>query len=162
MKLLRFAMKVIVFVAQLAAILSCAFIAVITTIDVILRSFFHRPILGVSELNQSVLAILLGFGFIICVHQRAHIRVTLFEGVIERKLPRWVYRGWITAWEVVVTSIFAALIWRHAQHLLANYEYSAVLDISMGAVFIVVATLLTTAALVLFLRLIQPKVKDVT
>ncbi|MEP1765521.1 MAG: TRAP transporter small permease subunit [Sulfitobacter sp.] len=160
MILLRFAMKAIVFLAQLAAILSSAFIAVLTAMDVVMRNFFQQPILGVSEMNQSVLAVLLGFGFVICGFQRDHIRVTLLENAIQRRVPDWAYRGWITGWEVIATSVFAALIWRHAQHLLENYEYSPVLDISIGAVFVVVATLLTLAAVVLVLRLALPAQKD--
>jgi len=160
MILLRFALKAIMFIAQLAAILSSAFIAIVTAADVVMRNLFQQPILGVSEMNQSVLAILLGFGFVICAFQRDHIRVTLLENAIKRKVPEWAYRGWITGWEVIATSVFAALIWRHAQHLLENYEYSPVLDISIGAVFVAVAILLTLAALVLFLRLGLAAQKD--
>lgn len=143
----------ILFLAQAAAILCCTAISVLTAYDVVLRNVFNRPLLGVGEINQALLAILLAFGFIICVQNREHIRVTLFEGLLLRVLPARYYRAWILGWEFLATWMFAALIWRHAQHALANYEYTAVLDMSVGAIFVAVASLLTCAAVLFTLAL---------
>lgn len=137
--------RAILFMAQGAAILCCAGIAILTAYDVVMRNVFNRPVLGASEMNQAMLAILLAFGLVICAHTRNHIRVTLFETRLMRILPETAYRAWVLGWEFLATWVFAALIWRHAQHTLANYEYTAVLDLSVGGIFMVIATVLTAA-----------------
>jgi TRAP-type C4-dicarboxylate transport system permease small subunit len=81
-------MKIIKSLSRLMNYAACGMLAammLLTVSDVFLRYFFRRPILGTTELTESMMACLAFFAFAWCAVQKSHLKVDL---VMSRFSPR--------------------------------------------------------------------------
>ena len=105
----------------------------LTVSDVFMRYVFNDPIFGAAEIGQVLLCILVFTGFFLIALDRNHIRVTLFESVLNRRVPilwRFGYDLFAISGSAAVAGI---LIWRLVDFF-AFPEDTLVLQIPMVAI----------------------------
>ena len=81
-------MKIIKSMSRAMNMAACGILAammLLTVSDVFLRYFFRRPILGTTEITESMMACLAFFAFAWCAVQNSHLKVDL---VMSRFSPR--------------------------------------------------------------------------
>jgi len=71
--------------AQVGSIVILTIMMTLTTVDVILRDFFNRPISGANDMNCLMMMMLVFFSISYCWVERGHIRMEL---VVRRLPPR--------------------------------------------------------------------------
>ena len=69
------------------ATISLATMMIVTFMDLNLRYFFNKPILGSNEMTEFLLGTVVMSGLVIVSGERSHIAVTLFEPFLQRKIP---------------------------------------------------------------------------
>jgi TRAP-type C4-dicarboxylate transport system permease small subunit len=74
--------------AKIANTIAAAFLFILMLFvcsDVILRYFFHKPILGSFELTEVMMAILVGLSLAYCALQKGHVRVDLVVSMLPER-----------------------------------------------------------------------------
>lgn len=66
--------------------LGLAAIAIMVTIDVIMRNFFEKPLIGTYEVIQFVMIIVIFFAIPYCQVKKQHVAVTIFSDLLKGKL----------------------------------------------------------------------------
>lgn len=92
-----------------------------TLTDVFLRYVFGRPILGVIELNECLMPVIIYMGLAVTQKYRAHIRVTL---LLNRLQPRYREALDLLSYTLGLVFIFtmAVVTWQDAIHALQRRE----------------------------------------
>ena len=65
-----------------------AFAMIITTLDVIMRYFFHRPIQGVYEIIELLMGVLSPIAILCCSWKKGHVRVDLVYNMLSARLKK--------------------------------------------------------------------------
>lgn len=107
-----------------------AFLALLTLIDVLGRSFLSSPITGGFELSEILLTIMVGFGLGNSEVLKKHVRVDLLMSYVSRRV-----RSKFDLFNNLIScGIFALIGWRsvmHADHLLRVGTTSGLLHIPL-------------------------------
>ena len=120
---------------------------VVTTIDVVGRYFFSRPLWGGFETTEILMGLVVFAGMPMATARREHITIDLFDAMLS-----WRARCWQAALgDLVCAGIAAALCWRiwiRGQHLIGVGETTMQLGIPRGYVALAMSVLMLAAALV--------------
>lgn len=120
---------------------------VVTTIDVVGRYFFSKPLWGGFETTEILMGLVVFAGMPMATARRDHITIDLFDAMLS-----WRTRCWQAALgDLVCAAIAAALAWRiwmRGQQLVNVGETTMQLGIPRGYVALGMAVLMAVAALV--------------
>lgn len=96
-------------------------LALLVTVEILLRRFMNFSLQGGNELGGYVLAILAAFGFSFALLERAHTRVEILIELVPGRLQAWL--NLISAWCIALMAAFMA--WRAAGALLESIEFGS-------------------------------------
>lgn len=65
-----------------------AFAMIITTLDVIMRYFFHSPIQGVYEIIELLMGVLSPIAILYCSYKKGHVSVDLVYNMLSERLKK--------------------------------------------------------------------------
>lgn len=65
-----------------------AFAMIITTLDVIMRYFFHSPIQGVYEIIELLMGVLSPIAILYCSYKKGHVSVDLVYNMLSARLKK--------------------------------------------------------------------------
>lgn len=65
-----------------------AFAMIITTLDVIMRYFFHSPIQGVYEIIELLMGVLSPIAILYCSYKKGHVSVDLVYSMLSARLKK--------------------------------------------------------------------------
>lgn len=65
-----------------------AFAMIITTLDVIMRYFFHSPIQGVYEIIELLMGVLSPIAILYCSYRKGHVSVDLVYNMLNARLKK--------------------------------------------------------------------------
>jgi TRAP-type C4-dicarboxylate transport system permease small subunit len=120
---------------------------VVTTVDVVGRYFFAKPLWGGFETTEILMGLVVFAGMPMATARREHITIDLFDAMLS-----WRMRCWQAALgDLVCAAIAAALCWRiwmRGQQLVAVGETTMQLGIPRGYVALAMSALMLVAALV--------------
>lgn len=126
----------------------------LTALDVCLRYFFNSPLAGAFELVGYMMAILVPFSIAYCYEQKGHIVVDLFMDRFRRRT-----RKIVDIVTISITLVFTLTIaWQNVIHFFEVKQTgltSAVLSIPEYPFISPTAVAFATAALILFVRLLE-------
>ena len=111
--------------AKIANTIAAAFLFILMLFvcsDVILRYFFHKPILGSFELTEVMMAILVGLSLAYCALQKGHVRVDL----VVLMLPKRVQGIMNSIANVAFLGLFALITWRIVPRAMQMIEVNQV------------------------------------
>lgn len=120
----------------------------LTFADVLGRYGFHSSIFGTAEIVEYLMVITIFAGLAFTTATNDHITVTLFDGMIQRRLPG------LHRWSVVLFSVASYLLitwqlWVHGLELYGTDKRSTVLDLPLWVQPIGAAVLLSIGAVLL-------------
>lgn len=79
--------RLVIFLTAIGAAI-LAFTMLITTLDVIMRYFFHSPIKGVYEIVELLMGILSPIAILYCSWRKGHVSVDLVYNMLSRKMKK--------------------------------------------------------------------------
>lgn len=129
--------------AWVAAALA-AVMMVTTFVDVVMRYFFNRPILGAFEVTEIAMGLLVFFALPLVIHQRENIVVNIVYDLMPDTLRRVV-----TALSDLVCAVLCGFIawrmWLFGARLLSNNEVTMELQVPRGGIAQTMAVLMAVA-----------------
>jgi TRAP-type C4-dicarboxylate transport system permease small subunit len=135
--------------------ISISAIVLVTSIDVIGRYIFNRPLLGSLELLELLMAVFGGFAILHTTTRRGHVSVDLLFAIFPRRLQIAVHAfGSImgsAVWAIIAYRVFTL----GKQSLLTRY-YTTILYIPTGPFEIVLACTLGLFSLILLVQAFVP------
>ncbi|MBN1849664.1 MAG: TRAP transporter small permease [Deltaproteobacteria bacterium] len=127
---------------------------VLTVSDVFLRYFFKRPILGATEITESLMVCLAFFGLAWCAAQRSHLKVDLVMSIFSSRT-----QAVSDALTGLAGLVMVALItWRNFTEAIAIQELnivSSLIKIPAFPFYYVIALGCAVLFLVMFTQVIQ-------
>ena len=111
--------------AKIANTIAAAFLFILMLFvcsDVILRYFFHSPILGSFELTEVMMAILVGLSLAYCALQKGHVRVDLVVTMLPERV-RTIMNGIAN---FAFLGLFVLITWRIVPRALQMKEVDQV------------------------------------
>jgi C4-dicarboxylate transporter DctM subunit len=133
--------KVVVPIASKVNLIGMAALAVmmvLTSIDVILRYIFNKPLTGSLELTQFLMVVLVAFGLAYTGVNKGHITVD----VLTQRLPKRGRAAVNTGDALFCLGVFALITWRslvYAQALISGHDASSTLLIPLYPFVLLVA-----------------------
>ena len=156
--------KILRFIIEASGIVGVAFLLammMMTVVDVVLRYFFRRPIIGSVEISISLMVCVVFLGIAWCALNDGHISVDIITSKLSKK-----GRAFLNSFDNLVTFALALIIaWRSYLEAVSVKKMevnSPLLDIPRYPFVTITAfgfLLLFFAALILFLRNVK-SVKD--
>jgi len=95
------------------ALITLIAMMMLTTIDVFLRYFFDRPVLGTIEMVELLMISIAGLSLAWCTLRSGHIRVDLLLGLFSKKTNRILDIVNYTFTAVICGLMVPSLIWRY-------------------------------------------------
>lgn len=134
----------------LAALLVLAMMSV-TSIDVLGRYVFNRPLTGAFEITELLLAALIFLGLPITTQREEHITVDLLDSLLPHCLHRvqMVVTHWLSA---LVLLLIASRLWVKAQSLAADGHITNTLEIPLAPIAYLMASMCLLSAIVLIVK----------
>lgn len=114
----------LVFIARLLALIAgygLLGLALMITVEILLRRFMNFSLQGGDEFGGYVLAILAAFGFSYALLERAHTRIEIFVERVPGKLQAWL--NLISSWCIALMAAFMA--WRANAALQESIEFGS-------------------------------------
>lgn len=96
-------------------------LALLVTVEILLRRFMNFSLQGGNELGGYVLAILAAFGFSFALLERAHTRVEILIERVSGRPQAWL--NLISAWCIALMAMFMA--WRAGGALMESIEFGS-------------------------------------
>jgi len=131
----------------------------LTTVDVIGRYVFNRPVAGAFEITEMMLAALIYCGLPLVSQRREHIVIDTFD----RFMSRGVRRALDMAAEVLCSATLFGLAWlvfRRAVRVLAYGDTTTVLKLPQAPVVYLMAAMLLATAVIHLALIVVPHGDD--
>lgn len=137
------------------------FVTVTIFIDVILRYFFNKPSLWITEVSTYLFLYIIFLGTAYAFQKDLHIRVTFLVDRFSRKTRRWF--GWFTS--ILAIVFCATLLWQTTAMTLVAFQEKWTTPTALGAPYALIYVsmvigslmLLTTICLHAILQILDPK-----
>jgi TRAP-type C4-dicarboxylate transport system permease small subunit len=105
----------IINIVGFVALITLIAMMMLTTVDVFLRYFFDRPILGSIELVELFMVSIAGLSLAWCTWRSGHIRVDLLLGLFSKKTNRVIDIVNYIFTAAICGLIVPSLIWRYSE-----------------------------------------------
>jgi TRAP-type C4-dicarboxylate transport system permease small subunit len=119
----------------------------VTTVDVIGRYVFNKPLAGGFELTEMMLAALIYCGLPLVSKRREHIVIDTFDGFMSRAVKRFL-DGFADVVCFLALSGIGYLIFRRAARVAEYGDTTSVLKLPLAPVAYLMGVMIVTAALI--------------
>lgn len=134
-------------ISRLAGIISgvaLLLVALVVTVDVIMRWGLSQPIKGLFELSELAFAAIIALGFAHANGRRSHVTVDLTGNLVARTSGLQVLGGLLTT---LCFAVYTWLLWQHAASKSAYGETTLVLGLPLAPFWYAVAVLMAFSLL---------------
>lgn len=126
----------------------------LTVIDVILRYFFNRPIMGSVEITQVMMVTISFIMLVFCTMRKSHVKVDLFASYIPKRTQR-VINSLFYLCCLVMLAIMTWQNFQEAMHLSRVHQETDILEIPIFPFYMVIAVSAGISALLFLLNIFE-------